>query len=117
MKTALQSPITPGLSFYYSAMEWLGGRGAVVGRGKKGYGDDNQVRSEVGGLGKQSLNFAGRSTAAYIRLLVVHYADRAVVMIGAVIVMMERCHQSGEENEAYEKKRKTLGHLLNPLTE
>jgi hypothetical protein len=81
-----------------------GGRGAVVGRGKEGFGDGNYDRSEVDGLGKLSLNFAGRSTVADIRLLVVHYADRAVVMIGAVIVVMERCHQSGKENEAYEKK-------------
>jgi len=84
-------------------MERLHGRSAVIGRGKYGLGDGGQSRPEIGRLGKVPVNSQGWRSVPGIGLLVGCDADGTVGMVGAVIMVMERLHQGGKEQQGDEK--------------
>ncbi|MCM2356711.1 MAG: hypothetical protein NDI77_01045 [Geobacteraceae bacterium] len=53
---------------------------------------------------------AARSGASRLGLLVACEADGAVGMVGAIVMVMECCHQGGKEKEADEQRCQALLH-------
>jgi hypothetical protein len=69
---------------------------------KKGFGETGQNRRLVDGFRQLPLDFRWSISEARIGLVMDGHADGTVRVFIAVIMVMERLTQEGEEQEAYE---------------
>ena len=93
----------PAIAFYRRTSE---GRSAVLGRmAETGDCDDEDKRSEKGGMRERQGSGAGKRHRDVRHVMVGDTTDRAIIIVIApVVVMMEGCHQNREQHEHRQRK-------------